>query len=204
MKNPPDKLENAKRRIGTRRIFGRIARTAFITLTVSSILVAIGCAVLFIGAVSALPSRWGDGCPPQPPAVPSLKNARTDCINDIAFRMISKSFSVHRPGDPLYPIGYCYRDCDVTILQEYDYNPYYVFYGRVQLSNVNLFGTTVQENACIPPDIPLSWETDFFLVNRFNPSEALHYRGRDNMYFPEHYDRIHVNFGFDHLQPGHE
>ena len=57
---------------------------------------------------------------------------------------------------------------------------------------------TVQDD----PDISALWETDFVLVNRFNPSEALHYRGKDNMYFPEHYDRIRVNFGFEHPQTG--
>ena len=201
MSNQPKDLKTVIKRIRVWRIFARIARTAFITLTVSSLLVAIGCAVLFIGAVSALPSRWGDGGPPLPPVVPSLKNARTDCVNDIAFRIISKSFSVYRPGDPLHPVRYHYQDCDVTILQEYDCNPNYVFYGRVQLSNPYIFGTNAQElNVQNDPDIPSSWETDFFLVNRFNPSEAIHYRGKNNMYFPEHYDRIHVNFGFEHPQ----
>lgn len=199
----PNDLKSVKRRIRGRRIFTRIARTAFITLTVSCFLVGIGYAVLFIGAVSALPDRWGDGGgPPLPPATPSLRNARTDCIRDVAFRIFNKSFSVHRPGDPLRLVSYHYQDCEVTILQEYDYNPYYVFYGRVQLSKPCIFGTTDQElTVQNDPGIPSSWETDFFLVNRFNPSEALHYRGRDNMYFPEHYDRLHVNFGYEHPLP---
>ena len=112
---------------------------------------------------------------------------------------------MHRPGDPLRPVSYHYQDCDVTILQEYDCNPNYVFYGRVLLSNPYIFGTNAQElTVRNDPDIPSSWETDFFLVNRFNPSEAIHYRGRDNKYFPEHYDRIHLNFGFEHSQPGQE
>ena len=202
MSNPPKDLKSVKKRIRARRIFVRIARTAFITLIVSCILIVIGYAILFVGAVFALPDRWGDGGgPPLPPATPCLKNARTDCIHDIAFRMYGKSFSVHRPGDSTKYIQYIYPDCDITILQEYDYNPYYVFYGRVQLSNPYIIGTTDQENTSIPASIPSSWETDFFLVNRFNPSEALHLRGRDNMCFPEHYDRLHVNFGYEHPLP---
>ena len=202
MTHHPKDLKTVKKRIRVWRTFVRIARTAFITMIVSCILIVIGYAVLFIGAVSALPDRWGDGGgPPLPPATPSLRNARTDCIRDVAFRIFNKSFSVHRPGDPLRPVSYHYQDCDVTILQEYDYNPYYVFYGRVQLSKPCIFGTTDQENSSIPASIPSSWETDFFLVNRFNPSEALHLRGRDNMYFPEHYDRLHLNFGYEHPLP---
>lgn len=203
----PNNFKTVKKRIRARRVFVRIVRTAFITLAVSCFLVVIGYAVLFVCAVSALPSRWGDGGggPPLPPAVPSLKNARIDCIRDVAFRMCGKSFSMHRPGDPLRPVSYHYQDCDVTILQEYDCNPNYVFYGRVLLSNPYIFGTNAQElTVRNDPDIPSSWETDFFLVNRFNPSEALHYRGRDNKYFPEHYDRVYLNFGFEHSQLGQE
>ena len=199
----PNKFKSVKRRIRAWRIFVRCVRTAFITLAISCVLIGIGYAVLFIGAVSALPSRWGDGGgQPLPPATPSLRNARTDCIRDVAFWFFNKSFSVHRPGAPLHPVSYHYQDCDVTILQEYDYNPYYVFYGRVQLSNPYIFGTNAQKlTVRNDPDIPSSLETDFFLVNRFNPSEANHYRGRDNMYFPEHYDRLHMNFGYEHPLP---
>ena len=206
MTHLPKNLKSVKKRIRAWRVFLRVVRTAFITLIVSCFLIVIGYAVLFIGAVSALPDRWGDGGgPPLPPATPTLRNARTDCIRDVAFRIFNKSFSVHRPGDSTKYIGYIYQDCDVTILQEYDYNPYYVFYGRVQLSKPYIFGTTGQEATVQnDPDIPSSWETDFFLVNRFNPSEALHYRGRDNMYFPEHYDCFLLNFGFEHPQPGEE
>ena len=63
-------LKSAKKRIRVWRIFVRITRTAFVTLTVACILVAIGYGILFICAVSALPSRWGDGGPPLPPATP--------------------------------------------------------------------------------------------------------------------------------------
>ena len=200
MNRLPKDLKSVKKRIRAWRIVARIVMTAIITLTVSCFLIVV---FLFVALVSVLPSRWGDGGrPPLPPATPCLKNARLDCINDIATRMINKSFSVRRPGDPLHPVSYHYQDCEVTILQEYDYNPYYVFCGRVRLSDVYIFGTTAQEFA--PRDntgIPPSWETDFFLVNRFNPSEANHYRGRDNMYFPEHYDRLHMNFGYEHPLP---
>ena len=206
MTHLPNDLKTVKKRIRAWRTFARIVRTAFITLAVSCFLIGIGYAVQFVGAVSALPDRWGDGGgPPLPPSMPCLKNAQTDCIHDIGLRMCGKSFSVHRSGDSTKYIQYIYQDCDVTILQEYDYNPYYVFYGLVQLSNPCIFGTTDQEsNVQNDPDIPSSWETDFFLVNRFNPSEAMHLRGRDNMYFPEHYDRLHLNFGFYHPQPGQE
>ena len=197
----PNDLKSVKKRIRACRAFLRVVRTAFITLAISCVLIVFGYAVLFVCAVSALPDRWGDGGgPPLPPATPSLRNARTDCIRDVAFRIFNKSFSVHRPGEPLRPVSYLYQDCDVTILQEYDYSPYYVFYGRVQLSNPCI--STVQEiTVQNDPDIPSSWETDFFLVNRFNPSEALHLRGKDNMYFPEHYDRLHVNYGYEHPLP---
>ena len=199
MMHLPKNLKSVKKRIRAWRVFLRVVRIAFIPLIVSCFLIVIGYAVLFIGAVSALPDRWGDGGrPPLPPATPSIQNARTDCIRDVAFRIFNKSFSVHRPGDPRRPVSYLYQDCDVTILQEYDCNPYYVFYGRVQLSNP----TTAQESTVQnDPDIPSSWETDFFLVNRFNPSEALRVRGKGNMYFPEHYDRIHWNFGYEHPLP---
>ena len=199
----PNDLKSVKKRSRAWRAFLRIVRTAFITLAISCFLVGIGYAVLFIGAVSALPDRWGDvGRPPLPPATPCMKNARTDCINDVAFRMCGKSFSVHRPGDPLHPVSYHYQDCDVMILQEYDCNPYYVFYGRVQLSTPYIYGTMAQELTVRNDlDIPSSWETDFFLVNRFNPSEALRLGGKGNKYFPEHYDRLHLNFGFEHPQP---
>ena len=205
MSIPSKDLKSTKKRIRVWRNFARITRTAFVTLTVACFLIGIGYAVLFICAVSALPSRWGDGGPPQPPATPSLKIARLDCINDIETMIGRKAFTVHRPGDPLHPVHYHYQDCDITILQEYDCNPNYVFYGRIQLSKPCIYGTVAQElTVRNDPDIPSSWETDFFLVNRFNPSEALHYGGRDNMYFPEHYDRIQVNFGFEHTPPGHE
>ena len=73
------------------------------------------------------------------------------------------------------------------IEQEYDYNPIYVFYGRIRMSN-----------PYIPPSFPFPdtaipvRQTDFFFVNRFNSYQAMQRRGKG---FPEHYDWIHLNFG---------
>ena len=179
-------------------LFECVVRTALITCFVLCIITGVGFFILIGSALQEI-EGLSDIPRPLPPAIPSLRNARIDCINDIAARVGNKSFSVHRPGDPLHPVRYCYQDCDIKILQEFDHNPYYEFYGRVQLSKVCVFGTTVQESTGHSgPDIPLSWETDFFLVNRFNSSEALRLGGKGNKYFPEHYDRIHLNFGFEH------
>ena len=110
-----------------------------------------------------------------------------DCIRDIAAAMRTKSFEASR-GD--YTCFYSYSDIIITIEQEYDFNPIYVFYGRVQMSN-----------PVVPPSFPFQddifpvQQTDFFIVNRFNHGTAEIYRGKG--YHPEHYDRIHLNFGLD-------
>ena len=195
MSNQPKDLKAVKKRIRVWRIFARIARTAFITLTVSSLLVAIGCAVLFIGAVSALPSRWGDGGPPLPPAKPKLRYARIDCINEVKKMMRYERFvACHREPPPRGETTYfySYNDIHVTILQEYDYYPYYVFYGRVRLTKPDELPSPVKDT--IPPER----QTDFFLVNAFNPGAAERYKG--DGYHPEHYIWMHVNFGYENLK----
>ena len=96
-------------------------------------------------------------------------------------------------GDTTY--FYSYSDIEVTILQEFDYKPYYYFYGRVRLTNPELYPSHPLKDV-IPPER----ETDFFLVNYFNSGAAERYRG--DGYNPEHYLWEHVNFGYLHPRPG--
>ena len=181
----PKDLKSVKKRIRAWHVFERIVRTAFITLIVSGVLILVGFAGLFIAAVSALPSRWGDGGPPLPPATPSLRNARFDCINDVRTILRRRRISVRRSAEIIESISY--PDFHVAILEEYDFSPYYVFYGRIELPQHNISESIVLT----------AQQTDFFLVNRFNPLQAERLRVRGNMYFPEHYDLIHVKFGFE-------
>ena len=116
----------------------------------------------------------------MPPAAPQLKFARMDCIHDVREIIPRRVFFSERRGNTTY--DYMYRYSDFCL--------YYAFYGRVRLTKPDL-----------PPDHPLNdavfpvRQTDFFLVNRFNPAEAKHYRW--NYYFAEHYDLKHAKFGFD-------
>ena len=181
----PKDLKSVKKRIRAWHVFERIVRTAFITLIVSCVLIFVGFAGLFIAAVSALPSHWGDGGLPLSPATPCLKNARFDCINDIRAIMSRRRISVRRGAEVIDNIT-C-SDFRVTILEEYDFSPYFVFHGRIELPQQKLSESIVLT----------AQQTDFFLVNRFNPLQAEHLRGRENMYFSEHYDLIHVKFGYE-------
>ena len=189
MKNLPDNLNTVKKRLRAWYVFVRVLRCAIITTTILCFLCFIGFIVLFVLAVGSLPSHWGDGRNPLPPAKPKLEFARMDCIHDVRKIIRRRGFS-KRLGDTEYDYSYRYSDIEVTIVQEYDFCPYYAFFGRVRLAKPDL-----------PPDHPLTdavfpvRQTDFFLVNRFNPAEAKHYRG--NYYFPEHYDLKHAKFGFD-------
>ncbi|MBO7631471.1 MAG: hypothetical protein J6S78_03980 [Lachnospiraceae bacterium] len=90
---------------------------------------------------------------------------------------------------------YNYSEIKVAILQEYDYCPYYVFYGRVRLTKPELYPSHPLKDV-----IPSERETDFFLVNAFNSAAAGMYRG--DGYSPEHYIWKHVNFGYQHPRPG--
>lgn len=184
----PKDLKAVKNRIRTFRFFVRIVRTAFITLIVLSCLFVVG----FIGSLASLLSSFGP--PPErhplPPATPQLRYARADCIRDIAM-MCNKSFYV-RQGDSIYELYY--SDTKVSIEQEYDFKPYYVFCGRIQLTNPDILPRQPPLKGAIVP----VRETDFFLVNRFNSHEASLIRTKG--YNPEHYDRISVNFGYNHPQ----
>lgn len=144
-------------------------------------------------------SKWdpiGDGRNPLPPAKPKLRYARTDCINDVKKMMRHERFEASQSG----PYGettyfYSYSEIKVAILQEYDYCPYYVFYGRVRLTKPELYPSHPLKDV-----IPSERETDFFLVNAFNSAAAGMYRG--DGYSPEHYIWKHVNFGYQHPRPG--
>lgn len=105
MNHLPKNLKILKTRIHARRLFARIIRTAFITLAVSCVLIV---AFLFIGVASVLPSRWGDGGSPLPPATPNLRYARTDCLRDITSVLLRRRFEVRRQDDSIY--FYTYSD----------------------------------------------------------------------------------------------
>ena len=137
----------------------------------------------------------GEGRTPLPPAKPKLRYARFDCINEVKKMMRVKSFEARQSG----PYGdttyfYSYSDIQVRILQEYDYKPYYYFYGRVWLTNPELYPSHPLKDV-IPPER----ETDFFLVNCFNYGAAEMYRG--DGYHPNHYLWEHVNSGYQHPRP---
>lgn len=190
MKHLPNDIKSVKKRLRAWHVFVRVIRCAIITTTILCFLCFIGFIVLSVLAVGSLPSHWGDGRNPLPPAAPQLKFARMDCIHDVREIIRRRVIFSERRGNNTYDYTYRYSDIEVAIVQEYDFCPYYAFYGRVRLTKPDL-----------PPDHPLKdavfpvRQTDFFLVNRFNPAEAKHYRG--NYYFPEHYDLKHAKFGFD-------
>lgn len=195
MSNPPKDLKSVKKRIRAWRIFARIVKCAFITF-------AVLCFLMFIGYMLSMYlylSQWGsigDGRNPLPPAKPKLRYARTDCINDVKKMMRYERFEASQSG----PYGettyfYNYSEIKVAILQEYDYCPYYVFYGRVRLTKPELYPSHPLKDV-----IPSERETDFFLVNAFNSAAAGMYRG--DGYSPEHYIWKHVNFGYQHPRPG--
>ena len=189
----PKDLKTVKQRIRVWRIFERIVKCAIITFTVLCFLFIFGYFASWCYVVAAFGNMRG-GRNPLPPAKPKLRYARLNCVNDIKQMMRYERFEVcHREppprGDTTY--FYSYHDIKVTILQEYDYKPYYVFYGRVQLSKPDDLPSPVKDI------IPLERETDFFLVNAFNPGAAKSHRGYGS---PDHYIWRHVNFGYEQLK----
>ena len=96
-----------------------------------------------------------------------------------------------RKGDSEYDHHYRGSDIAVTIEHEYDFYPYHVFFGRIDLSRQD----TIFESITLPAQ-----HADFFLVNYFNSATAERNRGKG--YHPDHYIQHSVNFGFDH--PGQE
>ena len=68
---------------------------------------------------------------------------------------------------------YAYSDIDVAIEQEYDFGPYYVFWGQVRMSGPDLPQSYLQ-NDIVSPVL----QTDFFFVNRFHPAEAETLQGK--------------------------
>lgn len=184
----PNDLKSVKKRIRAWRVFARIAKCALITWTVLCFLCIIGYFGLSLFVLTSFPSQ--DGINPLPPARPSLRYARAVCIRDVSSAMKTSIFEASRED---YTCFYSYSDIRVTIEQEYDYNPVYVFYGRVQMSKPVVPPSFPFQDAAIPVR-----QTDFFFVNRFNPYQAEQYRGKGS---PEHYDWIHLMTGFDSPVP---
>lgn len=130
MNHLPKNLKPVKKRIRACRIVARIAKYALITWTVLCFLCIVGYFCLWMLVLASFPSH--DGINPLPPAKPSLRYARADCIRDVSFAIRTQRFEASQ-GD--YTCFYSYSDIMVTIEQEYDYNPFYVFYGRIRMSN---------------------------------------------------------------------
>ena len=146
-------------------------------------LAIIGYFAALVAVISMMPSQ---GWSPLPPAKPKLKYARMDCLNDIRYFMSYERFEICK-GDNTYFCSYPSSELKIAIEQEYDFCPYYVFYGRVYLPE-----HTFNESFTLP-----ARETDFFLVNYFNYGAAKSHRGKG--YFSEHYICHHVDFGYRHL-----
>ena len=195
MNHLPKDLGKIKKRIRLERRFIQILTCTVTTLSVLGFLAGIGYIVLLGTVLSMLPHDGGIS--PLPPAKPKIRYARLNCVNDVRYFMRAKRFEASYSAPPPYGYTtyfYSYNDIKVTILHEYDYYPYYVFYGRVQLTKPDELPSPVKDT--IPPER----QTDFFLVNYFNSGAAKSYRG--NGYHPEHYICHHLNFGFEHPQPG--
>ena len=196
MKHLPKDLKRVKKRLRAEHVIVRIINIALIIFSFVCVLAVIGYFASLCYVIAAF-GHMGDGRNPLPPAKPKIRYARLDCVNDVRYMMRAKRFEACYSEPP--PRGYTtyfysYHDIKVTILQEYDYYPYYVFYGRVQLMKPDELPSPVKDT--IPPER----QTDFFLVNYFNSGAAKSYRG--NGYHPEHYICHHLNFGFEHPQPG--
>lgn len=185
----PKDLKPVKRRIRICRIICRIAKYLFILWGVLCGLFIIGHIALLVFLASL---HWpADGrMPPRVRPIPALKSARSWFVGDLR-RKLENSTIPLQIGDSVEHIMMPY---EIEFEEAYDFNPYYVFYGHVQWKNPDFSDSILLKDIEFPV-----WRSDFFVVNRFNPDEADHYK--EWWYDPRLYDIQCMNIGEQYPLP---
>ena len=162
----PEDLKSVKKRICAGFVIENIvAKIVFTILILLGTLFILGYLGLMVFVSSLIPPADGNR-PARIRPFANLKEARNTCRIRIYYALLESTT----------------YEFDVIIEQEHDFNPYYAFYGRIELARPEL---------CPPDYLPSDARIDFFYLTHFNADEADRYMRE--AYSPRLYDCKCIN-----------